>query len=859
MQALIPDYSVQVPTLNQGYKISSAESRTIWLNLSAEQFNELFHTTLLNANVTSPDASTYSFYTWAGSLSLPGTISDNVLGFWLEGVGQTVSPTPTNSAAVKPEELGSGNLGAGNGGTQQGLYPSQVAAAYQFPLTINGVAETAVTPAVGLIEPSVGSTLFDYINQYRNYLGLNSYTSDQFNIYAPDNAASSGGEATLDTSIVASVVPNSSQFLYGSANGDLYVAYQSAIWDTVNNPSVLTSSYTSNLLFNPNSPAGLAFSELLVDAQLRNVSVFIAAGDGGSQSFYGTGSPLVVPMNAGATAVIVGGTSLSSYGQASGDDTLEYWMQNQNNPTTLLQLISGGLTVAPAHMDPSDYQTFIETVWNAYVLNGSRLSPSYLDHKAGAGGVDAAQTTPSFQSEFGVAFSGRGTPDVSAMAGGNNDYLVLNASYDNTSATSLIDTDGGTSAATPLWASLTAQFNAIFQDQGLPNLGYYTDLLYMAAAVAPGSFNDITVGNNTSTFYYYTSADASQYKDYVITVSDYKILATDQGYEAGPGYDLTSGLGTPNGLLLARALTAIAHAQVGGFTQPDVVSAVSPTTAIAQTAESLLVQATGSLGSYKITAGSTGMQGEGDGSVNALTSQVVEKMMLVDFDPLLVQMLDGAAQATPHTITAHNGDAISASVAGVALGLYQTALTASFGFAAFGGYQDGVTVARPVAVAETVSSDATDAVVRVRQGGTADTTLMFYKVDDLSGAIGSLVPGSAGYEAAAARAAYGVASGGTTIAGPGFGAYAQTTMSGVHDGDIIAMKLTSTIAGVTNTYWGFAQGNELAADGAHVTHLWNYGLNTWGWEDLAGGGDKDYNDLMVQLDFTSTSGHQWLL
>ena len=43
----------------------------------------------------------------------------------------------------------------------------------------------------------------------------------------------------------------------------------------------------------------------------------------------------------------------------------------------------------------------------------------------------------------------------------------------------------GTSAATPLWASLGVQLNTIFADQGLPNLGYMNDLLYIAAAIKP--------------------------------------------------------------------------------------------------------------------------------------------------------------------------------------------------------------------------------------------------------------------------------------------------------------------------------------------------------------------------------------
>jgi hypothetical protein len=43
-----------------------------------------------------------------------------------------------------------------------------------------------------------------------------------------------------------------------------------------------------------------------------------------------------------------------------------------------------------------------------------------------------------------------------------------------------------------------------------------------------------------------------------------------------------------------------------------------------------------------------------------------------------------------------------------------------------------------------------------------------------------------------------------------------------------------------------------------VNHLWNYGLNTYGWEDTYGGGDQDYNDMTVQLDFTSAYGRGWL-
>ena len=44
------------------------------------------------------------------------------------------------------------------------------------------------------------------------------------------------------------------------------------------------------------------------------------------------------------------------------------------------------------------------------------------------------------------------------------------------------------------------QLDSIFHDQGLPNLGYMNDLLYIASAIAPPSFNDVMMGNNVSSF-----------------------------------------------------------------------------------------------------------------------------------------------------------------------------------------------------------------------------------------------------------------------------------------------------------------------------------------------------------------------
>ena len=86
---------------------------------------------------------------------------------------------------------------------------------------------------------------------------------------------------------------------------------------------------------------------------------------------------------------------------------------------------------------------------------------------------------------------------------------------------------GGTSAAAPAWAALIALTNASAACAGAP-IGFANPALYHAGGVAYSSdFNDITSGNNDLT-------------------------GTCGLFPAGSGYDMASGLGSPNGTALAR-------------------------------------------------------------------------------------------------------------------------------------------------------------------------------------------------------------------------------------------------------------------------------------------------------------------
>ena len=87
--------------------------------------------------------------------------------------------------------------------------------------------------------------------------------------------------------------------------------------------------------------------------------------------------------------------------------------------------------------------------------------------------------------------------------------------------------NAGTSSATPMWAALTAQMDAIFNNIGLPHLGYYNDILYQAAVISPGAFNDVTLGNNVSS--YYIADKNTPYAIYDQALDKY-IVPTGLGY-----------------------------------------------------------------------------------------------------------------------------------------------------------------------------------------------------------------------------------------------------------------------------------------------------------------------------------------
>lgn len=846
--------------LNGDY-VSSAESRTIWVELdTAEQFSSLFGTTLYQNNESGNE-----FVFWNGNLLLPDEW--NIEGLWFDTDN---APPPSNMTPGASAVLQQGSQSPGNDSSDgEDLAPQVIAGLYNFPLDGAAVA----TGPIGLIEPGIGSALpssqtesfQDLLTGYLTSVGTAG--TGEVRVQGANGQAydsDDGGERSLDVGVVAATNPNSDIYLFngsgnnGNATASVFTAIQSALWDDTLVASVLSSSFSDNQSMSPDSPFYAAYAQLKIDAALKNVTLFSALGDGGSGNETGNGLTNLAYNMTSPYTVMVGGTSLSTLTAAENDVTIDSSIVAPalaGDPETIWRLMAGGLTSLPTSI--ASLQTFIEVVWNQYYVDGDRItirnSPfegGYLVNTTTSGGVDPTQPTPDYQTAYGLApvtsdplaETGRGAPDVSANAGGNLSYLTPNADMVGSGP------DGGTSAATPLWASLGVQLNTIFADQGLPNLGYMNDLLYIASAIAPASFNDITVGNNTSSF-----TLGGSYRS-----NGTELTPTGFGYYAGPGYDLTTGLGTPDGVLLARALTAIAHAQVSYAGSPDLLDAAGSgwTSGASQTLLFQTMSAGGALIGLDL-GGDPFAFSSGATDTYAWTSRLAQQSLQADFDPALVRMFDKYGQGAVVQASVSAGESIAVSINASGADAIQGTLSSPFGFADFVAGSGAVRVARAVTVAETVDGlDDQTAVVRLRQNGEDTLSLSLYRVDDFDGSIGGLQPGDAGYAAAAQARLYELVGGGTAISGPGYGNYTQAELANVDSGDLVAMMLVNQTAGAT--FWPFAQANE-SVGGQQVGHLWSYGLNTFGWEDLIGGGDRDYNDLLVQLDFTSTYGSGWLV
>jgi subtilase family serine protease len=163
--------------------------------------------------------------------------------------------------------------------------------------------------------------------------------------------------------------------------------------------------------------------------------------------------------------------------------------------------------------------------------DGTRLDElgweDILTHGGGGGGVSAAFARPSWQTgvpginnRFTTSPARRQVPDVAAAGSPGSGYAVHTGGADT-----II---GGTSASAPLWTGAFVLIDQLAQRQTGHPLPFVAPLLYRAYARDPAAFFDVKLGGN-------------------------------RFYRAGPGWDFSTGLGTPDMARLATDVIAAAR------------------------------------------------------------------------------------------------------------------------------------------------------------------------------------------------------------------------------------------------------------------------------------------------------------
>jgi kumamolisin len=256
------------------------------------------------------------------------------------------------------------------------------------------------------------------------------------------------------------------------------------------------------VFFAPNSDQGFIDAVTSAvhdpDVSLISISWGQAESNFSSQSLTAFNQAFQEAGAMGKTVFVAAGDNGSSDGESDGKNHVDF-------PSSSPFAVACGGTTLQASSGNSSIVS--ETVWNE----------ESQGEGATGGGVSDYFSKPDYQSRINVPppqsqSGGRGVPDVAADADPVTGYKVL---VDGTQ--SVI---GGTSAVAPLYAGLFALINELLVKNGKPRAGYIHPALYQN----PQVFRDITSGNNGA-------------------------------FSAGPGWDATTGLGSPNGAAIASALT----------------------------------------------------------------------------------------------------------------------------------------------------------------------------------------------------------------------------------------------------------------------------------------------------------------
>jgi subtilase family serine protease len=467
-----------------GLTVSQESTARINLTVrgSAAQFETLFKTQLNTYRA----ADGTEFYSAAVEPTIPGEIAakvSSVIGLTgskqyapLVKIGKTLGETPVE--VVSDHET----TNASPGGTGPG--GSYAAADLRTAYTIPSSGNLGDKTVVAVFEQGG----FD-LSDVTKYLAMNKLAQPKITPVSVDGSPIAVSaplvelEAVLDIDMVIGINPNVHEVrVYEDSVDYFQVALLDALTQAANEDKaqILSISYGEDEYLQ-GQDAITAESNALYELAVEGVTVLASAGDNGaygdlSSGIYNVSDPASQPYVTG-----VGGTTL----------------------------------LTGRHQE---YQS--EHVWNDLTVNLG----------ASGGGISSVWPIPNFQVGANAGVNGgsdtmRNVPDVAAVGDpltGVGVYSEINGGWVKV---------GGTSVATPIWASYLSLVNAVCKYAGIPSIGYFNPILYNAGAAVIGVPDpwdwlfDIQIGSNGSN---------ALYNGY-------------PGYSAGLAYDDCSGNGSLDG------------------------------------------------------------------------------------------------------------------------------------------------------------------------------------------------------------------------------------------------------------------------------------------------------------------------
>ncbi len=289
------------------------------------------------------------------------------------------------------------------------------------------------------------------------------------------------------------------------------------------------------------------YTNIWAQAAAQGMTPLVASGDSGAAGCEGLGATTgtvasVNGLGSSPYATCVGGT-----GYLDSANPSAYW-SGVNDPATK-KSVKGPIP---------------EGAWNESGA-GNGLAAS-------GGGLSTLFARPPWQSVAGIPpGTGRAVPDISVAGAGHTPYFIVMGGSGTSAGLTRVY---GTSASAPAFAGIVA----LLSQRAGTRLGNLNPLLYAlgasqygtsgVATAGAGPFHDVTSGTNT--------------------------VPGVTGYDAGPGYDAATGLGSPDAAALSAALAA-PYVPGGDFT-------LSASPAVASVQPGFSVDVTAALGQPAVAA-----------------------------------------------------------------------------------------------------------------------------------------------------------------------------------------------------------------------------------------------------------------